>query len=369
MAAETFIEAELSFSADQARAEAARCLNCGPCSECMACVRACKPGAVIHLEQPVKSQLQPRAVIDTRDSAGDGLELLNGIDRLHIIAPEDLKAASGAVKDISTIISGKSQIQFPNDSSPAGNGYARIGVFVCRCMEQISKTVDTAEICRQASNWSGVIAAHELDISCSAEAATDIRSRIKAEKLNRVVLAACSCCTIHQVCYSCTFQRVRCKQNLGVFPQGGPAESSVSFNISDMGIGADKFEFVNIREQCAWVHNDNPIAATAKAIAMVEAAAAKSFLPAGHLSEIPASPGGIAAWADPDRCRTCYTCVSVCEINAVSVNRNSERPHAVVDPALCNGCGSCAARCPSNAIDVAAATDAQIDAMISALLK
>ena len=369
MAVRTFKEVELGFSADQARAEAARCLNCGPCSECKACVEACRPGAVIHMEQPLTSRLQPGALIDARNSAGDDFELPNEIDHLHIIAPDDLKAASAAVADIAAILSGKIPTPFPNGCSPVGNGDARIGVFVCRCVDLISKTVDTTEICRQASNWPGVVAAYELDVSCSPEAASDIRSRIEAENLNRAVLAACSCCTIHQICFSCTFQRVRCKQNLGVFPMADPSGSSVSLNIGDMGIGADNFEFVNIREQCAWVHNDNPIAATAKAIAMVEAAAAKSILTDSLQSDSATSAGGIAAGVDPDRCRSCYTCVAVCEMNAVSVNGDSERPHAVVDPALCNGCGCCAARCPSNAIDIATATDAQIEAMITALMK
>ena len=81
--------------------------------------------------------------------------------------------------------------------------------------------------------------------------------------LNRVVLAACSCCAVDQVCYSCTYQRVRCKDNLlgRHFDRGNPL-----------------FEFVNIREQCAWAHDDDPAAATALASSMVAAAVAKTRL-------------------------------------------------------------------------------------------
>ncbi len=40
------VEVEQGFSEEEARAEAARCLDCGVCSECHACVRACPAGAI-----------------------------------------------------------------------------------------------------------------------------------------------------------------------------------------------------------------------------------------------------------------------------------------------------------------------------------
>jgi len=44
----SFVEVERTFSEEEARREAARCLQCGICSECLACARACKAGAVDH---------------------------------------------------------------------------------------------------------------------------------------------------------------------------------------------------------------------------------------------------------------------------------------------------------------------------------
>ncbi|OQB21235.1 MAG: Glutamate synthase (NADPH) small chain [candidate division BRC1 bacterium ADurb.Bin183] len=43
-----FEQAELGFTEEEARREASRCLQCGICSECYACVDACKPGAIVH---------------------------------------------------------------------------------------------------------------------------------------------------------------------------------------------------------------------------------------------------------------------------------------------------------------------------------
>ncbi len=44
----SFAEVERTLSEEEARQEAARCLQCGICSECLACARACKAGAVNH---------------------------------------------------------------------------------------------------------------------------------------------------------------------------------------------------------------------------------------------------------------------------------------------------------------------------------
>jgi heterodisulfide reductase subunit A-like polyferredoxin len=44
----TFDEVHLGLTEEQARAEAARCLSCGGCSECLRCVEACTLGAINH---------------------------------------------------------------------------------------------------------------------------------------------------------------------------------------------------------------------------------------------------------------------------------------------------------------------------------
>jgi ferredoxin len=44
----SFDEVELGFSAEDAMAEANRCLSCAVCSECLQCVTACQRGAIRH---------------------------------------------------------------------------------------------------------------------------------------------------------------------------------------------------------------------------------------------------------------------------------------------------------------------------------
>jgi heterodisulfide reductase subunit A-like polyferredoxin len=58
-----FAEVELGFSEEQARAEAAKCLNCMSCCECLACVTACQAEAVEHSMQGQEVTLDVGSVI------------------------------------------------------------------------------------------------------------------------------------------------------------------------------------------------------------------------------------------------------------------------------------------------------------------
>ena len=59
----TWDEVATGFSAEQAVAEAKRCLNCAVCSECMECVRACGPGALLHGEKDREFDVEVGAVV------------------------------------------------------------------------------------------------------------------------------------------------------------------------------------------------------------------------------------------------------------------------------------------------------------------
>jgi heterodisulfide reductase subunit A-like polyferredoxin len=56
-------EVELGFDEETAVAEAERCLNCGLCSECMQCVKACEAGAIDHTQTAVEQTIDVGAVV------------------------------------------------------------------------------------------------------------------------------------------------------------------------------------------------------------------------------------------------------------------------------------------------------------------
>jgi heterodisulfide reductase subunit A-like polyferredoxin len=117
--------------------------------------------------------------------------------------------------------------------------------------------VDLADVGETVQHLPGVAWVQEIPFACHPEGASAMREAMAARGLGRAVVAACSCCGLDQICYSCSSQRLRCKGNLA----------------EDAG-----FEFVNIREQCAFVHRDDPAAATAKAMDLVAAAVARARL-------------------------------------------------------------------------------------------
>jgi NADPH-dependent glutamate synthase beta subunit-like oxidoreductase/formate hydrogenlyase subunit 6/NADH:ubiquinone oxidoreductase subunit I len=256
----TYKEVELGYMEDQAMAEAQRCLLCGPCSECMACVDACKAGAVAHEQHETITELDLGAIIYAGDPLRFDLPVTDSTG-LQFVPPGDpLLGSAAAAKAMFDLFAERESV--PALTILGSDRRNRVGVFVCQCGGQISDVVDTQAVRDRAAGWPGVVYAEVLPFSCSPEAAQAIDEAVAAHELSQVVLAACSCCSIDQVCYSCTYQRVRCKDNLGVFL--GQTSTHAAF------------EFVNIREQCAWAHADDPQAATLKATALTAAAVAKA---------------------------------------------------------------------------------------------
>ena len=59
----SFEEVEKVFTKEEALKEAARCVNCGPCSQCEACATACGPNAIDYNMKDQVVTLNPAAVI------------------------------------------------------------------------------------------------------------------------------------------------------------------------------------------------------------------------------------------------------------------------------------------------------------------
>jgi heterodisulfide reductase subunit A len=123
----------------------------------------------------------------------------------------------------------------------------KIGVFICHCGTNIAATVDVEKVAREIAKLPNVVKSCTYKYMCSDPGQLLISEAIKKEKIDRVVVAACSP-RLHER----TFQR--CLENNGINPY--------------------LVEMANIREQCSWIHEDRE-EATEKACDLVRLAVAK----------------------------------------------------------------------------------------------
>jgi len=134
---------------------------------------------------------------------------------------------------------------------PLDKDEPRIGVFVCNCGNNIAGVVDVRAVAEFARQLPNVVHAEQMLYACSADALETIRQRIPEHRLNRVVVASCTPRT-HEPLFQDT--------------------------IREAGLNPYLFEMANIRDQCSWVHSQQPAEATAKAKALVQMAVARARL-------------------------------------------------------------------------------------------
>ena len=124
----------------------------------------------------------------------------------------------------------------------------RTGVFICRCGTNIAGVVDVPSVVAFARKLPGVVFAEENMFSCSQDTQEKMAQVIKENRLNRMVVAACTPKT-HEPLFQET--------------------------VTNAGINKYLFEMANIRNQCSWVHATDPDKATEKAKDLVRMAVAK----------------------------------------------------------------------------------------------
>jgi heterodisulfide reductase subunit A len=169
--------------------------------------------------------------------------------------PDSVIQASGASACASELLAGArnslvQEKEFPEEA-PAEFEGLRIGVFVCHCGKNIGGVVDVPEVAKYAAGLPDVVMGRENLYSCSKDAQTLISEMIVKEKLNRVVIAACTPRT-HEPLFQETLR--------------------------EAGLNKCLVEMANIRDQCSWVHSHEKEGATKKAKDLVRMAVAKSRL-------------------------------------------------------------------------------------------
>jgi len=140
--------------------------------------------------------------------------------------------------------------QYPEERIATGEK-PRIGVFVCHCGINIGSVVDVPAVREYAKTLPGVVHVADNLFTCSQDTQLSIQETIREKGLNRVVAAACTPRT-HEPLFQETLR--------------------------EAGLNPYLFEFANIRDQDAWVHKNDPEAATEKAMDLVRMAVSKAAL-------------------------------------------------------------------------------------------
>ena len=139
-------------------------------------------------------------------------------------------------------------VEIPEEIDVTGQA-PRIGVFVCNCGINIASVVDVNRVQEYAKTLPHVVYAGQNLFTCSQDSQEQMKKIIKEERLNRVVVAACTPKT-HEAIFMDTLEAC--------------------------GLNKYLFEMANIRNQGSWVHSDAPEKASEKAEHLIRMAVARA---------------------------------------------------------------------------------------------
>jgi len=137
---------------------------------------------------------------------------------------------------------------YPDEKDVTGQE-PRIGVFVCHCGKNIASVVSIPEVVEYAKTLPNVIHVENSIFACSTDAGRRIKQVIEEHELNRLIVAACTPRT-HEALFQDTLR--------------------------EAGLNPYMLEMANIRNQCSWVHMDEPEKATEKAKDLIRVAAVRA---------------------------------------------------------------------------------------------
>lgn len=239
---------------------------------------------------------------------------------------------------------------------------ARVGLFLCDCDGKLASRIDFDDLTRRLHKQRAVSFVVREECLCDEQGLKFIQDRIGSSKADRAVIGACA---------SKTFV------------------GDLQERVKNAGISPFFLSLVNLRDECALVHDDQTLA-TEKAnllmLANIEAVKRQEPIGAenvkiaavrttekvdrreffrlltGELGKYRALPS-----IQGDVClsfRGCRECVRACPFEALSY----ERGGILVSKERCEVCGICIPFCPVGAIELPACTDDQIIAQLESLL-
>ena len=392
----SFDEADLNFSEEDAKKEAARCLNCGVCCECMECVKVCEAKAIDHTMKEEELTVRVGSIL-----------LATGYD---IMDPTPVRQYGyGRYPNVYTALEFE---RLSNATGPTGgkilirdeNGCFTKkpqSVAIIHCIG--SRDVNYHEYCSRvccmyALKYTHLIkekVGHDTKVydfyidmrcfgkgyeefyrRCQEEGTIFIRGKVAEltdqadtpEEKGKIIAIAED---------TLLGMRLRVPVDMAILCTAIEARKDAPGvgRIFGVNIGADGF-FLEEHPKlgplntatdgvflcgCCQKPMDIP-----DAVSQASGAAAKA-LALATLGKVEISP--TTSWIDPDICIGCQMCIALCPYGAIEFDER--RSVSVVNEAVCKGCGSCSGVCPSGAAGIRHFRKkqlfAEIDGMMDAL--
>ncbi|MGD9579525.1 MAG: 4Fe-4S binding protein, partial [Syntrophorhabdus sp.] len=119
-----------------------------------------------------------------------------GVFHAPMDIPDTVTMASGAASLASQFLSAQrgtmvEEKVYPEERDIRGEP-PRVGIFVCDCGTNIARVVDVPEVVVYAKGLPGIVHSVEETFACSVDSVSHMVETIKNERLNRIVVAACT---------------------------------------------------------------------------------------------------------------------------------------------------------------------------------
>jgi len=387
---DNYSEVELGFSEEQARTEAARCLDCGGCCECKLCLNECKAGAIDHEMTDKKETINVGSII-----IATGFDLMNpakmsqyGYGKYrNVFTNIEFERLSNATGPTSGKLR-KRDLKDPLKFTDAPKSVAILHCIGSRDQnyhEYCSRTccmyaLKYAHLLKDKCGHDTEVYNFYIDMRCFGKGYEEFYRKVQAEGVKMIRGKAGSITedkdgilTVKgEDTLSNRLIEVKVEMVILCTAMEARPDAPDVMRKFGIGIGPDGF-FQEEHPKLAPVSTPTSgvfLAGTCQGpkdipdtVAQAKGAAAECMaLSSAGQVEIPPMISSI----DPDICVGCQLCIGVCAYSAIEFNRYAGVSE--VNSAICKGCGSCSSACPSGAAKVRHFTDKQIFAEIDGIL-
>ncbi|MCU0693107.1 MAG: FAD-dependent oxidoreductase, partial [Polyangiaceae bacterium] len=390
-----FDEVDLGFTQEQARAEAARCVACGTCSECMLCVENCKANAINHAMKDEVVDLEVGSVI-----------VATGFDPL-----DPTPMTEFGYRKFPNVYTNLEFERLSNATGPTGGGllmrdpedhfkYTRKpeSVAILHCIG--SRDTNYHEYCSRTCCMYALKYAHLLkdkvghhvqvynfyiDMRCFGKGYEEFYRRIQGEGV-RMVRGKATRVTdeaqspeeegklVVEAEDTLSNKLLRVPVDMVILCTAMEARKDAIDVARTFGItiGADGF-FLEEHPKL------EPVSTATSGVFLAGACQGPKDIPdsvaqakaAASMAQALTSLGVVEVQPmissiDADICVGCKVCIGLCPYSAIEFD--ARRGVSVVNDAVCKGCGSCAGYCRSGAAKIKHFTDRQVFAEIEGLL-